>query len=96
MIIIAITLGKSIRFCGTDAPLEWLAEKLTVTNTVLNIPIVEITKRVSNKMKKLLIQLNSVNLTAFKGNINGKKTFISFKIVALLTLYRNNLGFPLV
>ncbi|KAK0648555.1 hypothetical protein B0T16DRAFT_388755 [Cercophora newfieldiana] len=93
MTVVATTLGKSTSFGGTEAPLEEPDEKPTVENTIPNVPIAEFTKNLGSPIKKLLIQSNAVNSTAFEGEVDGEQTFIGSKTeVALLTLSRDHLG----
>ena len=93
MTVVATTLGKSTSFGGADAPLEEPDEKPKVANTIPNVPIAEFTKGLSTTVKQLLVQSNSVNSTAFEGDVEGEKTFIGSKTeVALLTLCRDHLG----
>ncbi|KAK3376251.1 hypothetical protein B0T24DRAFT_618307 [Lasiosphaeria ovina] len=97
MTVVATTLGKSISFGGTDAPLDDEAPKLGETSngaaTVPNVSITEFVKSLSDTFKRLLVQSNSVNSTAFEGDVEGEHTFIGSKTeVALLTLCRDNLG----
>ncbi|KAK4096684.1 calcium-translocating P-type ATPase [Parathielavia hyrcaniae] len=95
MTVLAATLGKSLSFGGTDAPLEEDVEKAAnpVEIDVPNVPVGEFTKSLSNTTKQLLIQSNAVNSTAFEGDVDGEKTFIGSKTeVALLTLCRDHLG----
>lgn len=93
MTVVATTLGKSTSFGGVDAPLEEPDEKPKVANTIPNVPLAEFTKGLSTMVKQLLVQSNSVNSTAFEGDVDGEKTFIGSKTeVALLTLCRDHLG----
>jgi len=93
MTVVATTLGKSISFGGTETPLEEPEEKPKVANTVPNVPVAEFAKGLGSTVKKLLIQSNAVNSTAFEGDVDGEKTFIGSKTeVALLTLSRDHLG----
>ncbi|GJC91955.1 calcium-transporting ATPase [Colletotrichum higginsianum] len=103
MSVVATTLGKSISFGGTDAPLEEpTAEKPknssspsdeTAVNQVQNVSVGDFTKNLSPETKQLLIQGNAVNSTAFEGDQEGEHTFIGSKTeVALLTFSRDQLG----
>jgi len=93
MTVVATTLGKSTSFGGTDAPLEQPDEKPKVENTIPTVPFAEFTKNLSPAIKKLLIQSNAANSTAFEGEVDGEETFIGSKTeVALLTLCRDHLG----
>ncbi|KAK0714425.1 hypothetical protein B0T21DRAFT_297287 [Apiosordaria backusii] len=96
MTVVATTLGKSISFGGTDAPLDddpSVKTEKSATNTVPNVPIAEFAQSLSGTVKKLIIQANAVNSTAFEGESEGEKTFIGSKTeVALLTLSRDHLG----
>ncbi len=94
MTVVATTLGKSLSFGGTDAPLE--EEDKAASPVEINIPNVsvsEFVKSLSTTIKRLLVQSNAVNSTAFEGDIEGEKTFVGSKTeVALLTLCRDHLG----
>ncbi|KAK4642329.1 plasma membrane calcium [Podospora bellae-mahoneyi] len=96
MTVVATTLGKSISFGGTDAPLDddpGIKTEKSAANTVPNVPITEFTQGLSNTVKRLLVQANAVNSTAFEGESEGEKTFIGSKTeVALLVLSRDHLG----
>jgi len=98
MTVVATTLGKSTSFGGTDAPLEEPEEKPQVENpkvenTIPNVPLDEFKKKLGTELKKLLIQSNAVNSTAFEGEVDGEQTFIGSKTeVALLTLCRDHFG----
>nr|XP_036585249.1 calcium-translocating P-type ATPase [Colletotrichum truncatum]KAF6795146.1 calcium-translocating P-type ATPase [Colletotrichum truncatum] len=103
MTVVATTLGKSISFGGTDAPLEEPKDEKpknstspsdeTPVNTIRNIPVNEFAGELSSETKQLLIQGNAVNSTAFEGDQEGEKTFIGSKTeVALLTFCRDHLG----
>ncbi|KAK4224301.1 putative type IID cation-transporting ATPase [Podospora fimiseda] len=96
MTVVATTLGKSISFGGTDAPLDEEAKfdtEKSAPNVIPNVPIADFVKGLSNTTKRLIIQSNAVNSTAFEGDADGEKTFIGSKTeVALLTLSRDHLG----
>ncbi|KAK4185227.1 hypothetical protein QBC35DRAFT_21794 [Podospora australis] len=96
MTVVATTLGKSISFGGTDAPLEddpSIKIEKAAANVIPNVPVAEFTKNLSTTTKKLIIQANAVNSTAFEGDADGEQTFIGSKTeVALLTLSRDHLG----
>ena len=95
MTVVATTLGKSISFGGTDAPLEEDDDKATspVEINIPNVSVAEFVKSVSTTTKQLLVQSNAVNSTAFEGDVEGEKTFVGSKTeVALLTLCRDHLG----
>lgn len=96
MTVVATTLGKSISFGGTDAPLDEEAETKTekaAPNTVPNVPVADFANGLSTTIKKLIVQANAVNSTAFEGDVEGEKTFIGSKTeVALLTFSRDHLG----
>ncbi len=94
MTVVATTLGKTISFGGTDAPLD--DEKSTappVDITIPNVPVGDFVKAISPAVKHLLVESNAVNSTAFEGDVDGERTFIGSKTeVALLTLCRDHLG----
>lgn len=103
MTVVATTLGKSISFGGTDAPLEEPKEEKpkkgslpsdeAPINSVPNVSPADFPKELSTETKQLLIQANAVNSTAFEGEEEGQKTFIGSKTeVALLTFCRDQLG----
>ncbi|KAK4244157.1 hypothetical protein C7999DRAFT_17556 [Corynascus novoguineensis] len=95
MTVVATTLGKSLSFGGTDAPLDEDEEKpaKAVEINIPNVTVGEFVKGLSTTTKQLLIQSNAVNSTAFEGDADGEKTFIGSKTeVALLTLCRDHLG----
>jgi Ca2+-transporting ATPase len=95
MTVVATTLGKSLSFGGTDAPLDEDAAKTanSVEIDIPNVPVGEFVKGLSSTTKRLLIESNAVNSTAFEGDVEGEKTFIGSKTeVALLTLCRDHLG----
>lgn len=95
MTVVATTLGKSLSFGGTDAPLEEDEEDkaMAVDINIPNMPVGEFVQGLSNASKQLVIQANAVNSTAFEGDVEGEKTFIGSKTeVALLTLCRDHLG----
>ncbi|KAH6844563.1 hypothetical protein B0I37DRAFT_310916 [Chaetomium sp. MPI-CAGE-AT-0009] len=94
MTVVATTLGKSLSFGGTDAPLDdedKTAKAIDID--IPNMPVAEFVKGLSTASKQLLVQSNAVNSTAFEGDVEGEKTFIGSKTeVALLTLCRDHLG----
>ncbi|KAK3319760.1 hypothetical protein B0T19DRAFT_404321 [Cercophora scortea] len=106
MTAVAMTLGKTTSFGGTDPPLddeEATTEKSsgdgsdnTITNPttpVPNVPVAEFAKSLSETTKKLIIQANAVNSTAFEGEVDGEQTFIGSKTeVALLIFCRDYMG----
>ncbi|KAF9879095.1 p-type calcium ATPase [Colletotrichum karsti] len=103
MTVVATTLGKSVSFGGTDAPLEEPTTEKSAggnsnpnagrTNAVSNVSLGDFTKSLSQETKQLVIQGNAVNSTAFEGDDEGEKTFIGSKTeVALLTFCRDQLG----
>jgi Ca2+-transporting ATPase len=102
MTVVATTLGKTISFGGTEPSLDDEAKtseeagagsEKTVLNTVPNVPVADFTGGLSTTTKKLIIQANAVNSTAFEGDVEGEKTFIGSKTeVALLTFSRDHLG----
>jgi Ca2+-transporting ATPase len=95
MTVVATTLGKSISFGGTDAPLDEDAAKAanSAAIDIPNVPVADFVKGLSNTTKRLLIESNAVNSIAFEGDVEGEKTFIGSKTeVALLTLCRDHLG----
>ena len=93
MTVVATTLGKSISFGGTDAPLEDDKEAKPVDINIPNVPVGDFVKGISATVKHLLVESNAVNSTAFEGEVDGERTFIGSKTeVALLTLCRDHLG----
>lgn len=93
MTVVATTLGKSISFGGTDAPLEEDKNPNPVEITIPNVPVGDFVKGLSSTTRNLIVQSNAVNSTAFEGDDEGEKTFIGSKTeVALLTLSRDHLG----
>ncbi|KAK3983866.1 hypothetical protein QBC44DRAFT_337981 [Cladorrhinum sp. PSN332] len=96
MTVVATTLGKTISFGGTDAPLDEEAKfdtEKSAPNTIPNVSIADFAKALSTTVKKLIVQANAVNSTAFEGDVEGEKTFIGSKTeVALLTFSRDHLG----
>ncbi|KAK3904170.1 hypothetical protein C8A05DRAFT_32058 [Staphylotrichum tortipilum] len=94
MTVVATTLGKSISFGGTDAPLEDDKEAAKPADIdIPNVPVGEFVKAISPTVKHLLVESNAVNSTAFEGDVDGERTFIGSKTeVALLTLCRDHLG----
>ncbi|KAB5522141.1 hypothetical protein GE09DRAFT_501888 [Coniochaeta sp. 2T2.1] len=101
MTVVATTLGKTISFGGNEPSLddeaksseEGAISEKGVLQTVPNVPVAEFTGGLSSATKKLIIQANAVNSTAFEGDVEGEKTFIGSKTeVALLTFSRDHLG----
>jgi Ca2+-transporting ATPase len=95
MTVVATTLGKSLSFGGTEAPLEEGEDKTAkaIDIDIPNMPVADFVKGLSASSKQLLVQSNAVNSTAFEGDVEGEKTFIGSKTeVALLTLCRDHLG----
>lgn len=94
MTVVATTLGKHISFGGTDEPLEGDSTAKKVADfDVPNVPVAEFAKGLSATTKKLLIESNAVNSTAFEGDVDGEKSFVGSKTeVALLTFCRDHLG----
>ncbi|KAK4141436.1 uncharacterized protein C8A04DRAFT_30934 [Dichotomopilus funicola] len=94
MTVVATTLGKHISFGGTDEPLEGdSTAKKVVDFDVPNVPVGEFVNGLSTATKKLLIESNAVNSTAFEGDVDGEKSFVGSKTeVALLTFCRDHLG----
>jgi Ca2+-transporting ATPase len=94
MTVTAMALGTSTSFGGTDKPMDG-SEPLET-----GIPTVgpaELVGGLSGELKRLLIQANAVNSTAFEGEQDGEHTFIGSKTeVALLTFSRDLLGAGLV
>ena len=90
MTVTAMTLGTSTSFGGTDRPMDGSEPLETGIPTVAPA---ELVKRLSSELKRVLIQANAVNSTAFEGSQDGEQTFIGSKTeVALLTLSRDLLG----
>ncbi|KKA30127.1 hypothetical protein TD95_002001 [Thielaviopsis punctulata] len=95
MTVVATTLGKDISFGGNDTSLDGaIAESSTAANTLTkNVEVSEFVQIIGAPLKKLLIQANAVNSTAFEGEQDGEHTFIGSKTeVALLTFCRDHLG----
>lgn len=95
MTVVATTLGKSISFGGTDAPLEEDPSDKTYEPKIKieNVSVNEFVKALSDTTRQLIVQANAVNSTAFEGDVDGVKTFVGSKTeVALLTLCRDHLG----
>lgn len=101
MTVVATTLGKSISFGGTEPSLDDDAQsgevsgssEKAIAQTVPNVPVAEFVSGLSTTTKKLIVQANAVNSTAFEGDVEGEKTFIGSKTeVALLTFSRDQLG----
>jgi P-type Ca2+ transporter type 2C len=105
MTVVATILGKSRSFGGTDTPLEETKEdsktekpngttsKKSAPNTVPNVSVADFTGDLSDETKKLLVQGNAVNSTAFEGDQDGEHTFIGSKTeVALLAFCRDHLA----
>ncbi|KAH8885976.1 calcium-translocating P-type ATPase [Thozetella sp. PMI_491] len=100
MTVVATTLGKSTSFGGTDAPLDdepkpsdAPAVEKTVVETVPNVPVAEFVASIGSPLKRMLIQSNAVNSTAFEGDVDGEQSFVGSKTeVALLTFCRDHLG----
>lgn len=102
MTVVATTLGKAISFGGTDPPMDdevkadgnnSAASVKTAVNTVPNVPVGDFVKSLGTTVKKLIVQSNAVNSTAFEGDADGENTFIGSKTeVALLTFCRDHLG----
>lgn len=101
MTVVATTLGKSISFGGTDAPLEEPQggeekdQHSLTESSIRNVPLEEFSKGLGQTVKDLLIQANAVNSTAFEGDQDGEQTYIGSKTeVALLVFTRDQLGAP--
>lgn len=96
MTVVATTLGKTISFGGTEAPLEddpTIKTEKAAANVIANVPVAEFTQGLGETTKKLIIQANAVNSTAFEGDADGEHTFIGSKTeVALLTFSRDHLA----
>lgn len=102
MTVVATTLGKAISFGGNEPSLDdevkvssegGAGSEKTLINTVPNVPVEEFTTSLSQATKKLIVQANAVNSTAFEGDADGEKTFIGSKTeVALLTFSRDHLA----
>ena len=99
MTVVATTLGKFKSFGGNEALLEEPDESSEkpdkkVLATVENVESVgDFVKSIGEATKRLIIQSNAVNSTAFEGEEDGEKTFVGSKTeVALLTLCRDHLG----
>lgn len=97
MTVVACTLGSCNSFGGTDPPLDDTEKRDTsekeVVETVPNVPVNEFVASLGDETKRLLIQSNAVNSSAFEGEQDGEQTFIGSKTeVALLTFSRDHLG----
>lgn len=103
MSVVATTLGKAISFGGTDTtpddivkPSNDSGEPVAEKYPVGSIPTVtagEFVQSLSDETKRLIIQSNAINSSAFEGNQDGKMTYIGSKTeVALLTFNRDQLG----
>ena len=101
MTVVATTLGKSTSFGGTEVPLETPIEKEGAENggasaakdAVPNVSVEEFAKGLGDETRKLLIQANAVNSTAFEGDVDGEQSFVGSKTeVALLTFSRDHLA----
>lgn len=101
MTVVAATLGKSISFGGTDAPLETPEEKqasnpaASTESPIKNVLVEKFAGGLSSTVKEVLIQSNAVNSTAFEGDQDGEHTYIGSKTEgALLTFTRDHVGAP--
>ena len=95
MTVVATTLGKSLSFGGTDAPLGGSDSDsdTSAADAIPNVSDGDFVKGIGTAVKQLLIQSNAVNSTAFEGDVDGEQTFIGSKTeVALLTFCRDRLG----
>lgn len=103
MTVVATTLGKDVSFGGVDPTLDEVvkpnndgSESAVEKDTVGSVPNVtagEFVQSLSDETKRLIIQSNAVNSSAFEGNQDGKMTYIGSKTeVALLTFSRDQLG----
>jgi len=103
MTVVATTLGKSLSFGGNEAPLDEESPASptkasetsgsTAAQTVPNMPVADFVKGMSSEVRKMLIQGNALNSTAFEGEVDGEKSFVGSKTeVALLTFSRDHLG----
>ena len=99
MTVVAMTLGKGKSFSEKDKPpgdeeKPQVDTGNSVGGAALDVsPATRFAQKLSDEVKKLLIQSNAVNSTAFEGEQDKEKTFIGSKTeVALLTLCRDYLG----
>ncbi|ROV99672.1 hypothetical protein VSDG_03041 [Cytospora chrysosperma] len=98
MTVVACTLGKSSSFGGTEPSLDDSDEsgdapELDATETIPNVPVEKFVASMSDETKRLLVQSNALNSTAFEGEEDGVNTFIGSKTeIALLTFSRDHLG----
>lgn len=101
MTVVATMLGKSVSFGGNEPSLDDDAksgEEMPVSEkgtaqSIPNVPVADFVDGLSSATKKLIIQANAVNSTAFEGDVEGEKTFVGSKTeVALLTFNRDQLG----
>ncbi|AEO67487.1 uncharacterized protein THITE_53748 [Thermothielavioides terrestris NRRL 8126] len=94
MTVVAATLGKSLSFGGTDAPVdEYAAGGPPPAINIPNVSLGDFVRGLSMTTKQLVVQANAVNSTAFEGVVDGEKTFVGSKTeVALLTFCSQHLG----
>ncbi|KAI7776388.1 hypothetical protein LA080_005420 [Diaporthe eres] len=97
MTVVACTLGSCNSFGGTEPTLDDMEKRDSpekeVVETVPNVPVNEFVASLGDETKRLLIQSNAVNSTAFEGEQDGEQTFVGSKTeVALLTFSRDHLG----
>ncbi|KAK3936057.1 hypothetical protein QBC46DRAFT_357797 [Diplogelasinospora grovesii] len=99
MTVVATTLGKTSSFGGTDAPPDDEAKTAAIDSAktsstlVPNMPVADFVKGLGGAIKRVIIQANAVNSTAFEGDVDGERTFIGSKTeVALLVFCRDHLG----
>lgn len=102
MTVVATTLGKNISFGGTEPVLDdepktsgedGAGSEKAAVSSVPNVPLADFLGGMSPATKKLIVQSNAVNSTAFEGDVDGEQTFIGSKTeVALLTFSRDHLG----
>lgn len=105
MTVVAATLGKALTFGGDSKPPVADAgteEKANIDETPVSQTVstgstlpsaAKFSESLGSTAKKLLVQSNAVNSTAFEGDQGDGQTFIGSKTeVALLTLCRDFLG----
>lgn len=103
MSVVAATLGRVISFGGSNVPVEDSTRNNTgtkssaiedsATSVVRNVTVGDFVQSLNTETKRLIVQSNVLNSSAFEGNQDGENTFVGSKTeVALLTFIRDHLS----